>query len=842
MSSGPLRLAPEAVRTIRDEVARAGGREVSFVAEVTPERVVQNPRAVARGNRQAVLAAARDADPGGIVIHNHPSGSTEPSDADLNVAARLHEQGLGSAIVDNGAGNFYVVVEPPQPRRIEPLDVDALEALLAPGGPLSAVPGYEDRRGQRKMLRFVADRFNEGGTGLVEAGTGTGKSMAYLVPAARWAARNRERTVVSTNTINLQEQLVGKDIALAEQLLGEKVHWALVKGRANYVSIRRAKLAAQSAPELFADDRSQETKAVLEWLETTEDGSRSDLPFTPSPDVWDEVRSDGDACLRAKCPHFQECHYQRSRRSAAAADLLVVNHALFFSDLAVRIASDNFGDAAVLPAYARVVFDEAHHMEDAATTHLGVETTRAGLYAALSRLDRGGSDRGKGVLAALDAAVGQATPGREIGRWLKERLAERTAPRIQEARDALNEFFALIEPWVRKKGGQGSVRLGAGPGMEPAEDAGIDESLARALAGMTDTRNELGSLHERLESEDELGEVVEGRLLDLQGCDRRLEHAARALRRCLLPRSGADGDWVRWLEPRSSRGAHGGPAVLNVAFAAAPVDPGPMLADHLFENAKTAVLTSATMTANGSFRYVRERLGLARRAPAVAEAVVESPFDYASQSCLVVPSGMPAPWGAQEGANHRAAAQVVHDVALISRGGLFALFTSFKALRAVAKALREMDGEWSWPLFVQGEGRRSRLLRGFTEAGDGVLLGTASFWEGVDVPGRPLRALVLHKLPFRVPTDPLVEARSEALEARGRNAFADFMVPDAAIRLKQGVGRLIRRRTDRGAVVLLDDRILFKRYGQAILDTLPPMPRVTGPWEEARVQVARFYE
>lgn len=847
MSSGPLRLAPEAVRTIRDEVARAGGREVSFVADVTPDRVVENPRAVARGNRRAVLAAARDADPGGIVIHNHPSGCTEPSDADLNVAARLHNQGLGSAIVDNGAGNFYVVVEPPQPRRLEPLDADALEALLAPGGPLSSVPGYENRLGQRKMLRFVTDQFNEGGTGLVEAGTGTGKSMAYLVPAALWAARNRERTVVSTNTINLQEQLVGKDIALAEELLGEKVHWALVKGRANYVSIRRAKLAAQSASDLFADDRSQETKAVLEWLETTEDGSRHDLPFTPSSDVWDEVRSDGDACLGKKCAHFQECHYQRSRRRAAAADLLVVNHALFFSDLAVRIASDNFDEVAVLPSYERVVFDEAHHMEDAATAHLGAETTRAGLYAALSRLDRGGGSD-KGVLAALAAAVGQAAPGREVGRWLKARLAQRTGPLVQGARDALNEFFAQIEPWVRQKGGQGSVRLGVGPGLEPAEDAGIDESLARALAAMTDARNELGSLWERLEGEDGLGEAVEGRLLDLQGCDRRLEAAARALRRCLLPggggegEGGGEGDRVRWLEPRSSPGGRGGPPILNLAFLAAPVDPGPLLAEHLFGNAKTAVLTSATMTANGSFRYVRERLGLAPRTPTVAEAVVESPFDYKSQSCLVVPSGLPPPWGAQEEANYRAAARVVHDVAFISKGGLFALFTSFKALRAVAKALRDMDPQPPWPLFVQGEGRRSRLLRAFTEAGDGVLLGTASFWEGVDVPGRPLRALVLHKLPFRVPTDPLVQARSEALEARGRNPFVEFMVPDAAIRLKQGVGRLIRRRTDRGAVVLLDDRILFKRYGKAILDTLPPMPQVTGPWEEARAHVAQFYE
>lgn len=815
---------------------------MSFLAEVTPDRVVANPTAVARGNRGAVLAAARDATPGGIVIHNHPSGCTEPSDTDLIVAGRLHDEGLGSAIVDNGAANFYVVVEPPQPRRIEPLDPDALEELLAPGGPLSALPGYENRTGQREMLRFVTERFNEGGTGLVEAGTGTGKSMAYLVPAARWAARNKERTVVSTNTINLQEQLVGKDIALAEELLGEKVHWALVKGRANYVSIRRAKLAAQSAADLFADDRSQETRAVLEWLESTEDGSRGDLPFTPSREVWDEVRSDGDACLGSKCPHFQECHYQRSRRAAAAADLLVVNHALFFSDLAVRIATENYREAAVLPSYKRVVFDEAHHLEDAATTHLGMETTRAGLYAALSRLDRGGTD--KGVLAALLKTVRQADGGLAVGNWLQEQLKTKTGRRLHAAREALDEFFGMIEPWVLAQGGQGAVRLGAAPGREPAEDAGVGESLTRALAAIKDLRRELDLLHGALEDEDRLGEAVQGRILDLQGCERRLEVGADALCRCLLAGDG-EGDWVRWLEPRRSAMSRGRPPVLNLAFAAAPVDPGPLLAEHLFDTVGTAVLTSATMTANGSFAYVRGRLGLASRTPAVAEAVMGSPFDYASQSRIVVPSGLPSPGGgrARADANHRATAGVVHDTASITGGGLFVLFTSFSALRAVAAALRAMgDARFRWPLFVHGEGRRSRLLQGFTEAGDGVLLGTASFWEGVDVPGRPLRALVLHKLPFRVPSDPLVEARSEALEARGRNAFAEFMVPDAAIRLKQGVGRLIRRRTDRGAVVLLDDRVLVKRYGKAILDTLPPMPRITGPWEEARAQVARFYD
>ncbi|MYB99932.1 MAG: helicase, partial [Gemmatimonadetes bacterium] len=450
----PLRLAPAAARAIRDEVARAGGREVSFLAEVTRERVIANPRAVARGNRSAVLAVARDAPDGGVMIHNHPSGELDPSDADLAVAARIYERGLGTAIVNNEANRIYVVVEPPVPRDVEPLRVGELSGLLAPEGPLAKLPGYEDRPGQRDMLRFVASHFNEGGVGLVEAGTGTGKSLAYLVPAARWATRNDERAVVSTNTINLQEQLVGKDLDIVREVIGEDFRWALMKGRANYISIRRARLAADSAPNLFPDDRSSELEALLDWIDRTEDGSRSDLPFVPSHDVWEEVRSDTDACLRAKCPHFQQCHFQRARRTAAGADLVIVNHALFFSDLAVRIVTENFRDSAVLPSYRRVIFDEAHHIEEAATARLGAETTRAGMFRALGRIDRGG----KGILASIEARLARV-PASITAQRLRKRIGDRARRLVGEARAALNEFFDVIEPWVEGRAGRGPLRL-----------------------------------------------------------------------------------------------------------------------------------------------------------------------------------------------------------------------------------------------------------------------------------------------------------------------------------------------------------------------------------------------
>jgi ATP-dependent DNA helicase DinG len=826
----PLSLAPEATARIRHEVARAGGREVCFLARVE-QRTVQDPRPVARGNHEAVLAAAREAEPGGIMIHNHPSGVLEPSDADLAVAARLWEEGWGSAITDNDASALYVVVEPPEPELRTPLDVAALEAAIAPGGTLSRLhPDFEDREGQRRMLRLVAERFNEGGVGIVEAGTGTGKSLAYLLPAAEWALRNRERTVISTNTINLQEQLVGKDLPLVERVLGEKLDWALVKGRGNYISIRRAHLAAADAPTLFPDGRGEELGALLEWTRTTQDGSLSDLTFSPSDEVWDEVRSDPDVCLRSRCPHFGECFYQRSRRRASQARLLVVNHHLLFTDLAVRRVTDNYRQAAVLPAYRRLVLDEAHNVEDAATSHLGVELTRAGLFRLLTRLER----QGKGVLAAVAAAAG------DQGSELRRRIEERIRPSLEEARVCLGALIDAVEPFA---GGpeRGAVRLGVPESpVEPADDPEVRERLAAVVAAFGQLERELGELRRRLEPKDPLDEL-EARSLDLQSVERRLGAAAQGLRLVLDPRASA-GDLVRWIEVR------GRPPRENLVMAAAPVEPGKALRESLFSRLDTVLLTSATLATNRRFDFLRRRLGLApqdrtggEQELEVREALLDSPFDFRKQALLVVPTDLPDAGGHGSSELQLETARVTEEVADLTGGGLFVLFTSYRALRGVAAQLRARGVDGRYPLFVHGEDGRARLLDGFVRSGSGILLGTTSFWEGVDVPGQPLRGLIIQKLPFRVPTEPVTSARVEAIEREGRDPFWDFMLPLAALRLKQGFGRLVRSRRDRGVVVLLDDRILRRRYGRYLRDSLPNAPLLKGLWADVKRPLRDFY-
>lgn len=836
-ATSDLRLSPAAAEAIRSEIAKAGGREVCFLAKVSEARELIEPRAVSRGNRAAVLVAARGAEEGGVVLHNHPSGVLEPSDADLNVAARLYEEGLGSAITDNSAEGLYVVVEPPAPRVVEPLDIEALESLLGPEGPLvENHPHYEDRPGQRAMLRLVAERFNEGGVAIVEAGTGTGKSLAYAMPAAAWALQNGERTVLSTNTINLQEQLDSKDLPLVRGLVGDDVDWALVKGRGNYISIRRARLAADSAPLLFEDDRADELDALLNWIDGTEDGSVADLTFVPSDDVWDEVRSDPDICLRTRCPHFQGCFYQRSRRKAASARLLVVNHHLLFTDLSVRMATQNYTGSAVLPAYRHLILDEAHNIEDAATSHLGLEATRVGMFRLLARLDR----RGRGVLAAVQEALASAN-GETAATQLRSRVEERVRPAVDEARAQLTLFLDTMEPLLPIEAA-GAERLGTPDFPEPVSRPAVRERLDGLLSAFRTLEGEVRHVRETLDRDEGLVDGLEGRVLDLQSAERRLGGAVVALRTVLDPDEGED-RFVRWLEwrgrPRKGR--------KNLVMASAPIELGDLLREGLFEKLDTVVLSSATLATRDSFDFLRSRIGLrpedldqSEVMKEVIEAIIPSPFDFETQTILGVPTDLPdvnAPGGALE----EATARIVQEMAGISDGGLFVLFTSYRALGRVAELLRA-DGGFPWPLFVQGEDGRARLLEGFVASGSGILLGTSSFWEGVDVPGRPLRGLVIQRIPFRVPTEPVTAARVEAIEKRGGNAFWDFALPLAALRLKQGFGRLVRSGTDRGSVVILDDRILRKRYGLYLRDSLPSAPLTRGSWPEVARALGRFYD
>ncbi len=394
------RLTAAARALLQEEIAAAHGREVSFVVRADPNGTLTDARVVARGTIDAVLALPGAAQRGEMLLHNHPSGFLEPSGADLHVAARLHDEGVGFGIVDNDVATLYVVVECPRARTIARLDSLDIANLLTESGPVARVLGtsaFEDRPGQRDMAAYIADAYNDGGIALLEAGTGVGKSFAYLVPALEWARHNGERTIVSTNTINLQEQLVGKDLPI----LARAFTFALLKGWRNYLCLSRLEQARAGQESLFDDGRAAELESIAGWASRTADGSLSDLVEEPSSDVWDAVAAESDLCTRLKCPHFDRCFVFAARRRAAEADVVVVNHHLLASDLAVRIASDNWQEAAVLPPYRRLVLDEAHHLEDVAAHHLGTQVSMLGVQRLLGRLER----NGRGLLPTLAAEL-----------------------------------------------------------------------------------------------------------------------------------------------------------------------------------------------------------------------------------------------------------------------------------------------------------------------------------------------------------------------------------------------------------------------------------------------------
>lgn len=833
-SIADLFLTPAAAELVRREIARARGNEVCFLARVGEDGEVYEPRAIARGHATAVLAAIRDPEPGGIVLHNHPSGRLEPSDADLSVAAQLWEQGLGFAITDNDASDLYVVVEPPDEGKLDPIDLDRIDADLAPGGPVAGRhPRYEDRPQQRELARMIATVYNQGGVGIAEAGTGTGKSVAYLLPAIRWALQNRERTVVSTNTINLQEQLVDKDLPFLRRALGEPFRFTLVKGRRNYVSIRRALLAKETAGALLDPEKQAELSGILEWLKTTQDGSLSDLSFRPSAEVWDEVSSESDVCLRARCPHFEDCFYQRARREASAADVLVVNHHLLFSDLAVRRTQGNWTAPAVLPHYKRLVLDEAHNLEEAATSHLGATVSRRGLFRILRRLE----NRGKGLLPAFAEGL-RKRPDDLLARGALDHIEERLIPALEGARERAGTVFSFLEDVFRETGTP-VVRLEDDFARHPVWILGLEDGLAGLLENLDSLLRGMELLRERVSLDDQLKEGLEQQLMELRGAANRVEGAADALRAALRPAEG-EIKMVRWMERQPEREGRDA----NVTLSAAPLDLSGVLRESVFQKIESTVLTSATLATQGNFRFMRQRLGLwaADDEPRVAEAVYPSPFDYAEQALLVVPTDLPLPAGDSDPRHDEATVRAIIEHARISDGGLFVLFTSYRALRHVAGELRRRKVDLQWPLFVHGEGQRAHLVQRFTASGRGILLGTTSFWEGVDVPGHPLRGLVIPKLPFKVPTEPVTAARIEAIEAAGGNSFMQYMLPNAAIRMKQGFGRLIRSRDDHGVVLVLDGRIARKSYGRYFVESLPEVPLRVGPWKDVREAMVRFYD
>ncbi|MCH7958929.1 MAG: DEAD/DEAH box helicase [Candidatus Hydrogenedentes bacterium] len=834
------RISGNAAASMRREIDAAGGQEVFFAGALDSAGIVERVRVCARGNEGAVPAIFDSLDARDVVIHNHPGGDLRPSDADLDLGVVYSHNGHGVFIIDNEATRVYVLVEPFLPKDLHSLAAEELADHIGPDSAIAkALPDFEVRPQQEQMMNAIARAFNTESIAVIEAPTGVGKTLAYLLPAVLWAVRNRERVVISTRTINLQEQIVFKDIPLLRKCLPDDFSAVLVKGRSNYVCLKRLERAITEAT-LFDDQTERDAlKAISEWAEHTEDGSKSDLSFVPPREVWERVCSEADTCTAAQCQYAGNCFVTKARREIAKADLVVVNHHMLFSDLAIKKEMGSFTSLAVLPAFYRLILDEAHRIEESATEYFGVDVTRNGTLALLGRFLRQERGQERGLLPYLKLKLIQDTDSAteaEVGKILTL-IEETIVPLILALREKVRVTFDAIRKLAADRCGQIGRdikwRLTAGALADPElrDLHGVHVvATAEALGQLAQHCTTLGNLVERITPKDATEHPLSMEIAQIYGYRDRVLRAASALAESTSAELAEN--TVRWIEIDAKNNS-------IVRLIRCPLEVGKPLAEWVYPNLKTVVMTSATLSVGQSFDFFSQRVGLDRiEEDEIEFALLDSPFDFEKQAVVCVPNDMPPPDDARY---METSIDCIQETLSITGGSAFILFTSFYALNLTHARLKDALNSKGITTLTQGSDTRTRLLERFRNDSSSVLFATDSFWEGVDVPGESLRCVILPKLPFPVPTEPLLQARAEAIEAAGGNAFMDYTVPLAVIRFRQGFGRLIRRRSDRGSVVLLDSRVLSKQYGKRFLKSLPPAPIIVGDRNETMDALREFH-
>ena len=649
---------------------------------------------------------------------------------------------------------------------------EEMQSVFSAEGRLSSSADFEYRPQQQQMAVAVAEALSDESCVAVEAGTGVGKSLAYLLPAVRYAIETGRKAIISTHTINLQEQLIRKDLPLVKNLVPGDWDAVLLKGRGNYLCPMRLRRAWEQQGDLFGQDEASELKRIWDWAEGTREGTLSDLDFQPSQKVWAQVCSESQICTQRFCGAKGNCFFQQAWKRAGEARVLVVNHTLFFALADLDGLLEPGGeDGGFLFPRDFVVFDEAHTLENVAASQLGIRLAEGGMRFDLQRLYNPRSR--KGVLRAMNDSI-----------------AIRGVERVFEE---MGEFFQMVGHVVDFKGESRESRV--------RQRDLVPNNLAEPLRELWTRLEEMA---EGMEKENaSRGELLDG--------VRRLREAHGALRLFL---DQEDEESVYWVE-------RGGANRDAITLRSAPVQVADRLRESLFGRGKPVVLTSATLgTGDRELRYFRDRLGAEESRP----VLIGSPFNYRKQMQVYVAKGMPEP------AHPKFAEELpnwVEHFLRMTDGKAFVLFTSYGLLRKTAEAMRPFFKKEGIRLLVQGEGMpRHQMVTEFREDLHSVLFGTDSFWTGVDVPGEALSNVIVTRLPFAVPEHPVIASRIESIEASGGNPFMDYSVPEAVIKLRQGVGRLIRSENDKGIVAILDNRVVTKRYGRIFVEALPQDARV----------------
>ena len=798
----------DAVREeIRHQIVEADGNEVFFSGAINEAGVVVSVTTAARGDAHSVPVNYAEARKGSVLIHNHPSGNLHPSDADLRIASDCAENAQGFFIVNNNVSEVYVVMEPVKPVVITRLDEDRVAYYLSAEGPLAVSnPAYEERTVQLALTKNIARAFNDNAVGVFEAGTGVGKSFAYLVPSMLWALENKERVVISTGTINLQQQLIEKDVPLAQKIIGKPVKAVLVKGRQHYVCLRRLDDAGKER-DLFSDD--QETfDRIAAWAKESKTGNRADLSFMPPESVWSRVNSETDLCAGMRCAFREKCFVMRVRKEAADAQLLVVNHHLLFADVESRSSGIGYDDTAVLPPYRRLVFDEAHGIEDAATSFFSETLHRFKISRQLNLLFRTRKSAAAGFLFTVAALSVQE---------------DHTAEAQAEIARIKNAFAVLEDAALEMMDRDFSVRLFAQNASRFGSVLAALSDVQRHIANLTALMREMIAEIPEDDADNAVVRETKSVLSRLDGM------AALCKNFCGWDEHPESVYWIQRQRMNPELAKHYDSPFFVQLFQS-PLDIAPLMHGGVFEPMSTVVCTSATLCIGGNFSFWQRRTGVGFvERERLLSGDFPSPFPYKKNLLFAVPND--APFSDSEHFQPYLEDAIVRLIQAAG-GRTLVLFTAYDSLRHACATARSRLHSLGMTVLKQGDDERFRLLNAFKDDTGSVLFATDSFWEGVDVPGDSLSQVIIVKLPFDVPSDPVFTARSELIQQRGGSPFMELSVPQAVIKFRQGVGRLIRRGDDRGVVVCLDRRIMEKRYGQIFLHSIPDCKRMYAPLNE----------